>query len=155
MKTASALAGILVMAASIAGCVKQESDAAQFQAVNSDGWSDVAPAEFTLDSITALRINRKPVDIDIHVRYSVRNAPATLPLVVLQESYMQPATSDTLLLTLRNAQGEPTGKGSYGVYTATHTLRADSLPDGWRLTLYPPTGAEATGIQAVGYAVRK
>lgn len=146
------MASLAVMAG---GCVDQTGADTQFQVVNSDAWTANTPAEFTLDSLTTLRFHRVPTEIDILVRYSARNAPSTLPLVVLQESYLQPSSSDTLLIPLLNSKGEPEGEGSYGVYTATYTLRSDSLPEGWRLTLSPPDPLSLQGIQAVGYRLRK
>lgn len=133
-----AISAALTMAASGCGQVESMPEAVLYGSVENGKWSETWPLQLALpgDTVPA-EIMGKTTNATLWIRYRP-DAPRHITLAVSSESLSQEETTDTIRLTLYRENGEPTGKGSYGLYeTHVPMPKAPALKNGLTFRIWP------------------
>ncbi len=120
----------------------------EFVDIDPELWSPGVPAELApWPRDSALRIS--PFRLDLAVRYTL-SAPDTLKMAVSMIALDIEERTDTVSLQLIAPDNKPSGRGSYGFYTAEMSVMSgDTLPAGLRVSaepLYPVRGIVSAGL---------
>lgn len=134
-------------------CIRQDAVYTEYQDLPAGRWSNLHSLEFTPDSLTIASLRGKSAELSLHLRYNPQADVESLPVEVMLESYSTPAARDTVVFTLFRGN-TPTGKGTYGVYSLSHSIHLPILPEGTRITLTPLSSSPTDGIQSVGIRIK-
>lgn len=153
------LASLLVMASVMISCD-------HFPAVDYSEFVDIPPSgiprdreyDFAATASDSAEVISGRHDAFIAVRYTCK-CPSRSIILNLEEMSLSHERPDTIRLELQlfDGNGNPEGKGAYGIYEITDTLhKGITVPDGYTLSFSSPLPDNKTvGIKSIGLILKR
>lgn len=164
MKNSKSFAGmrllplLMVLAAMVGGCREVDNVVySSFSSIDADGWDPVESFEFSpfpADSATAFNYS---YDVRVMVRYDRSATNRKLPLIVEQSVDDAAFRRDSVVFTLFDSEGNPSGDGSLGIYEKELLVAPGTrLSPGYKVNVYSLLNkADSKGILNVGVSLTR
>lgn len=129
----------------------------EFSIIDPDGWDPVETLEFSSFPADSATFDNTLYDLRIMVRYDRSFSNRIIPLFVEQTVDGNVIERDSVSLVLYDDKGDPTGKGSLGVFERFTILEHDMpLKEGYSVTLSPLLNKQdSKGILNVGVSLKR
>lgn len=144
---------IMMMAIGISSCGSgQEIRYSHFEHIGDTGLDPMHELVYTPWPADSALARTERYDMELIVRYSTRKPMVSLPMVIERECLDGELRSDTLELHTFDKNGEPLGKGRYGLHELRMALDSNvKLADGYTISLRSLLPAEySRGLLDIG-----